>query len=121
MKMEALSFGNQSFHEFGEQGVNIIRQAVLAAGWPMSVPGVSVNRLCGSGQQAVTFAAMEVLSGHNELTVGGGMESMTRVPMGTDMGAFHKTVTERFDIIPQGNSAELVAKRYGITRDDLDK
>lgn len=105
----------------GEQGVNIIRQAVLAAGWPMSVPGTSVNRLCGSGQQAVTFAAMEVQSGQADLTVGCGMESMSRTPMGSDVGSFNENISERYELIPQGNSAELVAQRYEITREEIDQ
>ncbi|MDF1664241.1 MAG: thiolase family protein, partial [Planctomycetota bacterium] len=105
----------------GEQGVNIIRQAVLAAGWPMSVPGTSVNRLCGSGQQAVTFAAMEVQSGQADLTVGCGMESMSRTPMGSDVGSFNENISERYELIPQGNSAELVAQRYDVTREEIDQ
>jgi acetyl-CoA acyltransferase len=104
-----------------EQGVNIIRQGVLAAGWPMSVPGTSVNRLCGSGQQAVTFAAMEIQSGQAELTVGCGMENMSRTPMGSDVGSFNENISERYELIPQGNSAELVAQRYGIGREEIDE
>ncbi|MBI3724206.1 thiolase family protein [bacterium] len=105
----------------GEQGVNVIRQAVLAAGWPHEVPGVSLNRLCGSGQQAVWFAALEVMSGQADLAVGCGMESMSRTPMGSDVGSFNPTVTERHEIISQGLSAELVAERYGITRAEIDE
>lgn len=103
-----------------EQGCNIIRQAVLAAGWPVTVPGVSVNRLCGSGQQAVTFASMEVATGQADLTVGCGMESMSRVPMGADVGAFNSNITDRFELIPQGNSAELMAERWGLDRAAID-
>ncbi len=104
-----------------EQGCNVIRNAVLAAGWPESVPGTSVNRLCGSSQQAVSFAAMEVMSGQADLTVGCGTESMTRVPMGSDVGAFHPELDERFDLVPQGESSELMADRYGITREMVDQ
>lgn len=104
-----------------EQGCNIIRQAVLVAGWPVSVPGVSVNRLCGSGQQAVTFAAMEVQSGQAELTIGCGTESMSRVPMGSDVGGFHPDLDTRFDLIPQGNSAELMAQKWDLSREELDR
>ena len=103
-----------------EQGVCVIRQAVLAAGWPQSVPGVTLNRLCSSGAQAVAFAAMEVMSGQNQLTVGCGMESMTRVPMGSDGVSFNQNLLERYDMVPQGISAELVAERWGLTREELD-
>jgi acetyl-CoA acyltransferase len=104
-----------------EQGCNIIRQAVLAADWPVSVPGTSVNRLCGSGQQAVTFAGMEVMSGQVDFAIGCGMENMTRVPMGSDVGSFNERLDARFDLIPQGHSAELMAKRYDCARDELDR
>src|SRR5687767_16001596 len=70
--------------QINEQGANIARQAVLAAGWPIDVPGVSVNRMCGSGQQALNFAAALVASGHHDLLVAGGVESMTRVPIMSD-------------------------------------
>jgi acetyl-CoA acyltransferase len=104
-----------------EQGVCVIRQAVLAAGWPIAVPAVTLNRLCGSGQQAVAFAAMEIMSGQASLTVGGGLESMSRVAMGSDVGSFNENLTERFDMVPQGISAELVAERWGITRKEVDE
>jgi len=103
-----------------EQGMNVIRQAVLAAGWPIEVPAVSVNRLCGSSQQAVTFAALEVMGEQAELTVGCGMESMSRVPMGADAGSFNDNINERFEIIPQGNSAELIAQRWELSREEID-
>jgi len=104
-----------------EQGVCTVRQAVLAAGWPQSVPGVTLNRLCSSGAQAVAFAAMAVQSENAALTVGGGMESMTRVPMGSDAGGFNANLTERYDMVPQGISAELVAERWGISRAEVDE
>ncbi|MCW8140076.1 MAG: thiolase family protein [Planctomycetota bacterium] len=104
-----------------EQGVCVIRQAVLAAGWPIGVPAVTLNRLCGSGQQAVAFAAMEVMSGQAALTVGCGLESMSRVPMGSDVATFNERLTERFDMVPQGISAELIAERWGITRQQVDE
>ena len=105
----------------GEQGVNIIRQAVLVAGWPQEIPGVSVNRLCGSGQQATYFAALEVMGGQADLTVGCGQESMSRTPMGSDVGAFNQNMLERYEIISQGLSAELVAERYKVTREEIDQ
>jgi acetyl-CoA acyltransferase len=104
-----------------EQGVCIVRQAVLAAGWPQSVPGVTLNRLCSSGAQAVGFAAMEVMSEQADLTVGCGLESMTRVPMGSDVGPFSPRLSERYDMVPQGISAELVAERWGISRQAIDE
>jgi acetyl-CoA acyltransferase len=104
-----------------EQGVCVVRQAVLAAGWPISVPGVTLNRLCGSGQQAVAFAGMEIMSGQAQLTIGCGLESMSRVPMGSDVGSFNENLAERFDMVPQGISAELVAERWGITRKEVDE
>ncbi len=103
-----------------EQGMSIIRQAVLASSWPQSVPAVSLNRLCGSGQQAVAFAAMEVQSGQADLTVGCGMESMSRVPMGSDVGELNPNLKRRFDVVNQGISAELIAERWGITRAEVD-
>ncbi|HVY60837.1 MAG TPA: thiolase family protein, partial [Planctomycetota bacterium] len=105
----------------GEQGVNVARNAVLAAGLPLSIPGTSVNRLCGSSQQAVSFAAQAVMSGMNDIVVGAGTESMTRVPMGSDVTTFSEKLTERYEMIPQGLSAELIAEKWGLTRQDLDR
>lgn len=104
-----------------EQGVCVVRQAVLAAGWPKEVPGVTLNRLCGSGQQAVAFAAQEIQSGQSDLTIGCGMESMSRVPMGSDVGSFNDNLRLRYDVVPQGISAELVAERWGLQRAQLDQ
>jgi acetyl-CoA acetyltransferase family protein len=105
----------------GEQGVNIARNAVLAAGLPLTIPGTSVNRLCGSSQQAVSFAAQAVMSGMNDVVVGAGTESMTRVPMGSDVSTFSEKLTERYELIPQGLSAELIAEKWGLARADLDR
>jgi acetyl-CoA acetyltransferase family protein len=105
----------------GEQGVNVARNAVLAAGLPLSIPGTSVNRLCGSSQQAVSFAAQAIMSGMSDAVVGAGTESMTRVPMGSDVTTFSEKLTERYELIPQGLSAELIAERWGIGRADLDR
>jgi acetyl-CoA acyltransferase len=104
----------------GEQGVCVIRQAVLAAGWPKEVPGVSLNRLCGSGQQAVAFAALEIQAGQSDLTIGCGMESMSRVPMGSDVGSFNDNLRLRYDVVPQGISAELMAERWELSRAEVD-
>jgi acetyl-CoA acetyltransferase family protein len=107
--------------QIGEQGVNIARNAVLAAGLPVTVPGTSVNRLCGSSQQAVSFAAQSVMAGMNDLVVGGGTESMTRVAMGSDVGTFSEKLTDHYELVSQGVSAELVAERWGITREEVDR
>ncbi len=104
-----------------EQGTNIARIAALLAGFPESVPGTSVNRQCGSGQQAVNFAAMEVLTGASDVAIAGGVESMTRVPMGSDMGALNDKLLARYEVVPQGISADLIADKYGITREQMDE
>jgi acetyl-CoA acyltransferase len=109
--------------QINEQGANIARQAVLAAGWPVEVPGVSVNRMCGSGQQSLNFAAALVASGHHDLLVAGGVESMTRVPIMADQdpAMVSKAITDRYEIINQGLSAEMIADKWKLTRDDLDR
>jgi acetyl-CoA acetyltransferase family protein len=112
--------------QLGEQGVNIARNASLAAGLPVDVTGTSVNRLCGSSQQAFNFAAMGVASGHQDLVIAAGVESMSRVPMGSDMflngemALPSEAVQWRFNIVPQGTSAELVAERFQLNRAELD-
>jgi acetyl-CoA acetyltransferase family protein len=107
--------------ETDEQGTNIARGAVLAAGWPVDVPGVTLNRFCGSGQQAVNFAAQAVKSGAQDLVVAGGVESMTRVPMGKDMGPLPKSLMEKYDLVPQGLSAEMIAEKWGYSREQVDR
>ena len=107
--------------ETDEQGTNIARGAVLAAGWPIDVPGVTLNRFCGSGQQAVNFAAQAVKSGAQDLVVAGGVESMTRVPMGKDMGPLPKSLMEKYDLVPQGLSAEMIAEKWGFSREQVDR
>jgi acetyl-CoA C-acetyltransferase len=107
----------------GEQGANVARQAVVAAGWPLHVGGVSLNRFCGSGLQAVNFAAMGVASGAQHLVAAGGVESMSRVPMGADgaqgdgMNAHLRALHLQ---VPQGISADLIATLEGFTREELD-
>jgi len=113
--------------QVGEQGLNIGRNAALIAGFPKEVTGTSVNRLCGSSQQAVNFGAMAVMSGAHDMVIGAGIESMTRVEMGSDM--FYRgelklpseKLTWRYTFVQQGVSAELVAQKYGITRPMLDE
>ncbi|HET7461395.1 MAG TPA: acetyl-CoA C-acetyltransferase [Longimicrobium sp.] len=110
--------------QVGEQGGNIARNAVLSAGWPLHVSAVSLNRFCGSGLQAVNFAAMGVMSGAQDLVVGGGVESMSRVPMGSDgAGADgqNPVLRARHFQVPQGISADLIATLEGFTRDELDR
>jgi acetyl-CoA acyltransferase len=111
----------------GEQSVNVARNAVLAAGFPESVPGTTVDRQCGSSQQAAHFAAQGVIAGAYDIAVAAGVESMTRVPMGITMQQgpglpFGPRMTERYDegLIPQGLSAELIADKWGISRLELD-
>jgi len=104
----------------GEQALDVARLAVLSAGFPISVPGTTVNRLCGSSLQAVNFAAQAVASGAMDLAIGAGVESMSRCPMGSDGGSFSDAVLDRFDVIPQGLSAELMVTKWGITRTELD-
>ena len=107
-----------------EQGANVARNAVLAADWPLEVGGVSLNRFCGSGLQAVSFAAMGVASGFQKLVVAGGVESMSRVPMGTDRaGADGNNLRLRHKHfqIPQGIGADLIATLEGFSREQLDE
>jgi acetyl-CoA C-acetyltransferase len=109
--------------QVGEQGANIARNAVLAAGWPIEVSAVTLNRFCGSGLQAVNFGAMAVASGAMELVVAGGVESMSRVPIGADGGGQdggNEHLRGRFFQIPQGISADLIATLEGISREEVD-
>lgn len=112
--------------QVGEQSANIARGAVLAAGLPIELAGVSLNRFCGSGQQAISFAAQAVLSGEQELVIASGIEHMTRVPMGSDAaqgdGPVSPDLSTRFpDLIPQGLSAEMIAERWKLSRRDVDE
>lgn len=107
--------------ETGEQGTNIARGAVLAAGWPVDVPGVTLNRFCGSGQQAVNFAAQAIKAGAQDLVVAGGVENMTRVPMGADMGPLPMSLMEKYNLVPQGLSAEMIAEQWKYSREEIDR
>jgi len=114
--------------QFGEQTFDIARNAVLAAGWPLSVPGVTVDRQCGSSQQSVHFAAAGLVSGQYDVVVAGGVESMSRVPMGSSMGTGGANpsgsgLTTVFKGVPpnQGIGAEMIAERWGLSRTQLDE
>jgi acetyl-CoA acetyltransferase family protein len=117
--------------QVGEQAFNVGRNAVLAAGWPDSVPGTTIDRQCGSSQQAAHFAAQGVMAGAYDIVVAAGVEVMTRVPMGSAMAdgkfgfPFGPAVSARYapegGLVPQGISAELIADKWGITRDDMDQ
>jgi acetyl-CoA acyltransferase len=109
-----------------EQGINVARNAALIAGFPVDVTGTTVNRLCGSSQQALNFAAMGVASGHQDVVIAAGVENMSRIAMGSDMFLQGEMVTPspkmswKYNIIPQGLSAELVAERFQLSREELD-
>jgi len=112
--------------QIGEQAFDVARGAVLAAGMPIAVPGKTVNRLCGSGLNAVADVASGILSGQIHLGVGGGVESMTRIPMGSDAGfgdgPTSARLAERFpDLTHQGLSAELIARKWSLGRGQLDE
>jgi acetyl-CoA acyltransferase len=112
--------------QIGDQSSNIARFAVLAAGWPDHVPGTTVNRACGSSQQAVDFAAMGVMSGQHDLVIAGGVEMMSRMPLGAARQSgfpYGPRVMERYDDFSfnQGISAELIAAKWDLSRERLDE
>jgi acetyl-CoA acyltransferase len=106
--------------QVGEQGWNIGRMAPLVAGWPESVCGSTVDRQCGSSMQGNFNAAAAVAAGQLDLIVSAGVESMSRVPMGSSGGDLSEKLTERWEIVPQGISAELIAEQWGFSRAELD-
>jgi acetyl-CoA acyltransferase len=111
--------------QVGDQTWNIGRNAVLGAGWPETVPGVTIDRQCGSSQQAVHFAAQGVMAGAYDVAIGAGVESMSRVPMGSSANGgkpFGERMRERYQdsLVPQGLSAEMIAEQWGIDRSELD-
>ncbi|UYF94745.1 acetyl-CoA C-acyltransferase [Rhodococcus aetherivorans] len=112
--------------QVGEQAGIVSRSAVFAAGWPETVPATTVNRACGSSQQAVSFAAATVISGQSDVVVAGGVESMSRVPMGSaskNGEHFPAEVLERFGVegFSQGTGAEMMAEKWGLSRTALDE
>src|SRR6187549_2555440 len=106
----------------GEAGGDIARVAAIMAGYGNEVPGVQINRFCASGLDAVNFAAAEVMSGQHEMTIGGGVESMSRVGMLSSGGAWpvDPAIAIPTYFLPQGISADLIATKYGFSRDDVD-
>ena len=118
-EVEDIQFGCVT--QVGEQAWNIGRNVALAAGWPVSVCGTTVDRQCGSSMQTNFNAAAAVSSGQLDLVVSGGVEMMSRVPMGSNNGSMSDAVLDRFQIVPQGISAELIADRWELSREELDE
>jgi acetyl-CoA acyltransferase len=112
--------------QVGEQALNVGRQAVLVAGWPETVAASTVDRQCGSSLQAAFNGASAIQAGHLDVVVAAGVEHMTRVPMGSNLGeagwgAVNEKIGERWPIVPQGISAEVIAEEWGLTREQLDE
>lgn len=110
--------------QIGEQSGNIARTSALSAGWPESVPGLTIDRKCGSGEVAVHMAAGQIAAGVREVMIAGGAESMSRVPMGSNRALhgdiFGPLLLDRFEMVSQGEAAERIADKWGLTRGDLD-
>lgn len=108
--------------QVGEQALDIARQAALIAGFPVEVPGVTLDRQCGSSQQAVHFAAQAIISGDMDVVIAGGVENMSRVPIGSNaIGTrFSDKLTSKYNMIHQGISADLIANKWGISREQMD-
>src|SRR6266508_4637832 len=106
--------------QIGEQGWNIGRMVPLAAGWPETVCGTTVDRQCGSSMQTNFNAAAAIWAGQLDVVVSGGVEMMSRVPMGSNGGDLSDKLLERWQIVPQGMSAEAIAEEWGLTREELD-
>jgi acetyl-CoA acyltransferase len=117
-EIEDVQFGCVT--QIGEQGWNIGRMAPLVAGWPETVCGTSVDRQCGSSMQGNFNAAAAVWSGQLDVVVSAGVEMMSRVPMGSNGGDLSDRLLERFEIVPQGISAEVIAEEWGLSREELD-
>ena len=111
--------------QIGEQALNVGRVAVLVAGWPETVTATTVDRQCGSSMQAAFNAAAAIQAGHQDVVVAAGVESMSRIPMGSNLGAdgfagLNEKIAERWPIVPQGISAEAIASEWGLGREELD-
>ena len=109
-------------HQVEEQGLNIARSAALMADFPIQVPGTTLDRQCGSGQQAVHFASQAILSGDMDIVIAGGVDSMSRVPFGSTQknSTWSDMLTDRYEMIHQGISAERIADKWEISRSQLD-
>ncbi len=114
--------------QFGEQGINIARNAWLEAGLPIETPATTVDRQCGSGQQAVNFAAALIASGVHDVVIGGGVEHMGHISFADSFAvmeehgmAFSPELMERYNLVPQGISAEMIADKWEIPRSELDE
>src|SRR2546427_6177869 len=122
-QVEDVVFGCVS--QAGEQSLNVARSAWLTAGFPVTTPATTVDRQCGSSQQAIHFATNLIQSGVCDITIAGGVESMSRVPMGSNATSpgtpFPPELMELYDLVPEGISAELMARKYGISRKQMDE
>lgn len=109
--------------QVGEQGGDIARLATLIAGLPIEVPGTTIDRQCGSSQQAVHFASQAIISGDMDIIIAGGIENMSRVPIGSSMkgATYSEKLTSRYEVINQGLSAERIAEKWGLDRETLDR
>ncbi|MBA4179531.1 MAG: acetyl-CoA C-acyltransferase [Anaerolinea sp.] len=112
--------------EVGAQSTNLARNVVLSAGWPYTIPGVTLDRQCSSSQQAVHFAANQIGSGVHEIVVAGGTEFMSQIPLGANVGQnlgypFTKSMSDQYDLTSQGLSAERIAEKWGISREEADE
>lgn len=105
----------------GEQGANVARTGMLLAGFPVEVAATSVNRQCGSSHQAIHSAAQAIASGDEDVVIAAGVESMSRVPLGSDYGEWNPRLMERHPVVHQGVAAEMLVKRYGLTREECDR
>src|SRR5829696_4060399 len=106
--------------QIGEQGWNIGRMVPLVAGWPETVAGTTVDRQCGSSMQTNFNAAAAIWSGQLDVVISAGVEMMSRVPMGSNGGDLSEKLIERWEIVPQGISAEVIADEWGLSREELD-
>ncbi len=115
---------NGTVTQAGEQGANVGRLGAMLAGFPVTVPAVTLNRMCGSSQQAVHFASQAIAAGDMGYAIGSGVESMTRAPMFSDVGedyaALNPELLEKQELVHQGESAERIAEQWGIAREDVD-
>lgn len=112
--------------EVGAQSTNMARNILLTAGWPYTIPGITLDRQCSSGQQAVHFAANQIASGVHQVVVAGGTEWMSQIPLGANMGQglgvpFTKSMSDQYDLVSQGLSAERIADNWGISREEADE